>query len=277
VLFDLDGTLLDHDTASAASLRAWLPSYGLNNDEIQAAVPLWFELEQRHYPAWRAGEISFQEQRRRRIRDFLPAIGVTVGEGRLDAVFAEHLAGYQASWVAFDDAEPALRRVAAAGLRIGVLTNGFQAQQIAKLDAIGLRDLCGPVFASSELPAGKPDPRAYVEACQRLRVEPGHTMMVGDNYELDVLAARAAGLAAIHLDRSAHRSEPADRRITTCMTSSHDQSHSTTEPDSADSPLPAFTSSTIERQADVRCSHTAGSVLTCVLASPHAAARDPTC
>jgi putative hydrolase of the HAD superfamily len=39
--------------------------------------------------------------------------------------------------------------------------------------------------------------------------------MVGDNYELDVLAARAAGLSAIHLDRSADRSEPAGDRIST--------------------------------------------------------------
>jgi putative hydrolase of the HAD superfamily len=39
--------------------------------------------------------------------------------------------------------------------------------------------------------------------------------MVGDNYELDVLAARPAGLQAIQLDRSADRAEPADDRIST--------------------------------------------------------------
>jgi putative hydrolase of the HAD superfamily len=39
--------------------------------------------------------------------------------------------------------------------------------------------------------------------------------MVGDNYEIDVAAARAAGLRAIHLDRSADRAEPAGDRIST--------------------------------------------------------------
>ena len=215
VLFDMDGTLLDHESATAAALRAWLPSYGLSHEDIEAVIPLWSDLEHRHYPAWRAGEISFQEQRRRRIRDFLPAVGRTVQAAQLDAVFAEYLTCYEAAWAAFDDAAPALQRIAAAGHRIGVLTNGDQAQQTAKLAAIGLLDLCGPVFASSQLPAAKPDRRAYIEACRRLHVGPAHALMVGDNYELDVLAARAAGLSAIHLDRSADRSEPAGDRIST--------------------------------------------------------------
>jgi putative hydrolase of the HAD superfamily len=220
VLFDLDGTLVDHESATAAALRAWLPSYGLSHEDIEAAIPLWSDLERRHYPAWRAGQISFSEQRRRRIRDFLPAVGKTavgstVQADRLDAMFAEYLTRYEAAWAAFDDAAPALRRAAVAGCRIGVLTNGDHDQQTAKLAATGLLDLSGPVFASSGLPAAKPDRRAFIEACHRLHADPAHTLMVGDNYEIDVAAARAAGLRAIHLDRSADRAEPVGDRIST--------------------------------------------------------------
>lgn len=215
-LFDLDGTLLDHEAATAAALRAWLPSYGLGREDIEAVIPVWSVLEQQHYPAWRAGQISFAEQRRRRIRDFLPAVGQAVPAGQLDAVFAEYLTCYEAAWTAFDDAAPALRRIAAAGLRAGVLTNGDQAQQTAKLAAAGQLDLSGPVFASSGLPAAKPERRAYHEACRRLQVAPGRALMVGDNYDLDVLAARAAGLlSAINLDLSANRTQPASDPIRT--------------------------------------------------------------
>jgi putative hydrolase of the HAD superfamily len=93
VLFDLDGTLVDHQAATAAALRAWLPSYGLRQEDIEAAIPVWCGLEQQH-PAWQAGQISFAEQRRRRIRDFLPAIGQVVQAGQLDAVFAGYLTCY---------------------------------------------------------------------------------------------------------------------------------------------------------------------------------------
>ncbi len=215
VLFDLDGTLLDHETATAAALRAWLPAYGLSQDAIEALIPVWSGLGRRHYPAWRAGQISFAEQRRRRLRDFLPALGQDVTDDRLDVVFAEYLSCYAAAWTAFGDAAPALRRIAASGLRTGVLTNGDQDQQTAKLGATGLLDLCGPVLASSQLPAAKPDRRAYLEACRRLHTSPEKTLMVGDNYDLDVLAAEAAGLSAVHLDRSAACTGPAGNRIST--------------------------------------------------------------
>lgn len=215
VLFDLDGTLLDHDASSAAAIRSWLPTYGVARSDIEAVIPHWFELEQQHYPAWRAGEISFQEQRRRRTRDFFRALGIAVRAENLDAVFAQYLAGYEAAWTAFDDAAPALHRVAARGLRIGVLTNGDFAQQTAKLTAIALLDYCGPVFASSALPAARPDRRAFTEACHGLDVSPAQVLMVGDNYEIDILGARSAGLPAVHLDRSAACSAPDRERIST--------------------------------------------------------------
>jgi putative hydrolase of the HAD superfamily len=50
VLFDLDGTLLDHESAAAAALRAWLPSYGLSRQDIEAAISLWADLERRPTP-----------------------------------------------------------------------------------------------------------------------------------------------------------------------------------------------------------------------------------
>jgi putative hydrolase of the HAD superfamily len=215
VLFDLDGTLLDHDTSSATAIRSWLPAYGVAPSDIKAAIPHWLELEQQHYPAWRAGEITFSEQRRRRTRDFFAALGIPIRAEELDAAFAHYLVGYEAAWTAFDDAAQALHRVAACGLRIGVLTNGDLAEQTAKLAAIGLFDHGGPVFASSALPAAKPDRRAFAEACRCLDVHPAQALMVGDNYEIDVLGARAAGLSAIHLDRSARHPDPDRERIST--------------------------------------------------------------
>jgi putative hydrolase of the HAD superfamily len=202
VIFDLDGTLLDHDKAQRAALHSWLPEYSLSAGQIEQLVPLWFALEVRHYPAWRRGEVTFQEQRRRRLRDFLPAAGITAEEARLDAIFEGYLAGYEQSWEAYDDARDALRRVRDAGLVVAVLTNGDVSQQTSKLRATGLIDLCGTVFASSELPAAKPDPRAYAAVCEGLGVRPADALMVGDNYELDVVAAKAAGLGAVHIDRS---------------------------------------------------------------------------
>jgi putative hydrolase of the HAD superfamily len=200
VIFDLDGTLMDHEASVTTALRAWLPSLGARpTDDLAAA---WFAAEERHFPAWQAREISWQEQRRRRLRDFLPLIGHPVGtEAELDAVFAGYAASYEAAWTRFDDVLPALHDLAVLGLPTAVLTNGTAAQQNAKVAAIGLSGTIGPVFTAEELGAAKPEARAFLSVCERLEVEPGAALHVGDRYNLDVVAARAAGLAAVHLDR----------------------------------------------------------------------------
>jgi putative hydrolase of the HAD superfamily len=200
VIFDLDGTLLDHVGSVTTALRNWLPT--LRATATEDLVTEWFEAEHRYFPAWRSREISFAEQRRRRLRDFLPLLNIAPGDDHaLDAAFAGYLSHYEAAWTKFDDVDLALAQLDRTHLRIALLTNGTVEQQTAKLKAIGLDGRVGPVCTAEALGAAKPDPTAYLAVCDELGVEPDSAVHIGDLYDLDVLAARAAGLRAIHLDR----------------------------------------------------------------------------
>jgi putative hydrolase of the HAD superfamily len=200
VVFDLDGTLLDHDAAVARALEAWLPLLGV--DATEDLVTAWRRAEQQHFPAWRDRRISFPEQRRRRLRDFLPLIGLEAGgDHHLDRLFEGYLACYEAAWTKFDDVDSALALLRARGIATAVLTNGTEEQQHAKLAAVGLLAAVGPVLTAEALGVAKPDPAAYLLVCRHLGVDPGAVLHVGDLHDLDVVAARAAGLRAVHLDR----------------------------------------------------------------------------
>jgi putative hydrolase of the HAD superfamily len=59
------------------------------------------------------------------------------------------------------------------------------------------------VSTSQSLGVSKPAAEAYHLTCKALGTEPAETLMIGDNLELDVVGARAAGLTALHLDRAA--------------------------------------------------------------------------
>jgi putative hydrolase of the HAD superfamily len=41
-------------------------------------IAAWFEAETQHFAVWQEGLIGFDEQRRRRLRDFLPEIGLRI-------------------------------------------------------------------------------------------------------------------------------------------------------------------------------------------------------
>lgn len=203
VVFDLDDTLFDHTASATTAVRDWVTELGSTaTDELLAQ---WFALERRHFDTWLAGEITHQEQRRRRLQDFLPLLDrpVPPTADEQDAAIEVYLERYRSNWVAFDDARPALDVARSNGWRIGVLTNGKTVQQNAKLAKIGLAGLIDVVATSESLGAGKPAPSAYHYICKALGVEPAEALMIGDNLELDVVAARAAGLTAVHLDRAA--------------------------------------------------------------------------
>lgn len=199
VLLDLDGTLVDQEGAVAAALRSWLPALGVA--PTAEVLELWRVVQERHLVAWRERTITFPEQRRRRLRDFLPAVGVSYVDEDLDTVFDGYLRAYESSWRAYDDVADALALIAAAGLATAVLTNGTIEQQNDKLARVGLAGRVGPVYTVEDLGVAKPHAGAFLGACERWGLPPGAVLSVGDRHDLDVLPARAAGLQAVHLDR----------------------------------------------------------------------------
>jgi putative hydrolase of the HAD superfamily len=75
------------------------------------------------------------------------------------------------------------------------------------------------VVDSNRVGFSKPDLRIFAQAVRLLGTDPGETLHVGDSYERDIVAARAAGLRAAWLvDGTRPVSEPlpgtADFQIT---------------------------------------------------------------
>jgi putative hydrolase of the HAD superfamily len=206
VLFDLDGTLMDHDAARVAGLQAhvaeWLP--GTDSGELARLHLEWRRLEALHYEEYARGRCSFAEQRRRRARGVHAAFGRALAcDAEADAWFAGYLGHYRAAWRAFEDVLPALASLASAhpDLKLGIVTNGEGEPQRAKLTAIGLADHFPVLVASGEVGVAKPDPAIFTLACERLGVQPARTAHVGDRLDLDAHAAASAGLRGIWLDR----------------------------------------------------------------------------
>lgn len=206
LLFDLDGTLMDHEAARMVGLQthlsSWLP--GLEPDELARLGEEWRRLEALHYDQYTRGECTFAEQRRRRVRGMHAVLKREPGnELEVDAWFAGYLRHYRGAWRAFDDALPALTALAAArpDLALGVVTNGEGEPQRAKLATIGLGERFPIVVASGEEGVAKPDAAIFARACERLEVEQAHTAHVGDRLDLDAEAAATAGLHGIWLDR----------------------------------------------------------------------------
>ncbi|WP_131742352.1 HAD family hydrolase [Actinomadura roseirufa] len=198
VLFDLDGTLFDHDAAAATAIAASFPA-----EDAAPLVRRWLELTEEAIDRYLAGELSFADQRRARIIGLARDLGLGSWDtGRADAWFAGYAGRYASAWRAFPDAVPALAVLAAGGTRLGVITNGRAEQQRAKIERIGLANRLPYVLASSEAGFAKPAAEIFHAACAGLDLPPDAAVYVGDKLGTDARAAAAAGLAGVWLDRS---------------------------------------------------------------------------
>lgn len=204
VLFDVDGTLVDHDGAAAEGVRQWLTANGWADEgTLDRLVSDWDAIAEVHFTAYQARLTTLQGQRRLRLLDFLPRVGIDPSgwsDARLDDLFGTYLVAYEVAWRPFPDALPclgALRPVA----RVAVLSNGDQGQQEKKVSRTGLGRYVDVVLTSDQLGVAKPDPAVFELACIRVGVSPQAAVYVGDRLEVDALAATAAGLRGIWLNR----------------------------------------------------------------------------
>ena len=203
LLLDLDGTLLDHRAAADAAAAAWAATLlppGRCPDDLPAR---WAALEEHHVSRAERGEISWQQQRRERLRELflLLELEQAADDEELDAHFARFLSHYETSWTPYADVADAFAAWRQAGLRIAVLTNGVGEQQWRKLRALGVDADVEFVVALDDLGVGKPDPRVYAEACRRFGLPPAEVVYVGDDVVRDAVGATACGLTGVWLDR----------------------------------------------------------------------------
>jgi putative hydrolase of the HAD superfamily len=198
IFFDVDDTLVDH---SSAEREAALLFYRRFSDQLggldgETFYTRWHAAAQRHFAAYNAGEISYQEQRRRRVREFL---GAALSDRDADELFAMYLAGYESRWVLFPDVLPCLD--ALRDRRLGIISNnGIDATRL-KLRRMQIIDRFVDVVTPETVRASKPDRRIFEAACARLDVPPGEAMYVGDQLSTDARAAAAVGLTGVWLNR----------------------------------------------------------------------------
>lgn len=194
VLFDLDNTLLD--TAGVERrrwahvvplLRTWFPDV---DEPVLAARYRGFSTGRREVDL---GLREYDDFRHARLIHALEPWGVPIAPVVHEYLkLSNALADTIAPLPGHDETIAAAR---AAGLAVGILTNGPSAWQRRKLELTGIGDLVDAVAISAELGVAKPDPVAFHRACELLGVPPAATAMVGDSEPFDMAGARAAGLA----------------------------------------------------------------------------------
>lgn len=110
--------------------------------------------------------------------------------------FSEHSL---AAPVVMPHAHEVLRELRARGLRLGIVTNGWEEAQTRCLEGCGLMGLVDDVVISGGVGLSKPGPAIYHLALDRLGVTAAEAWFVGDSPRNDVWGPGQVGLRTAYL------------------------------------------------------------------------------
>jgi putative hydrolase of the HAD superfamily len=199
VLFDLDDTLLDAESAWRLGVGHMLTERDATGVGTEDALAAWGRVFPHWFDRYLRGEISVSDSRIGRMREWAGLVGVGLPEGEELAWFATYAEGYRRGWTLFPDAPGAL--TALRRLPLALVTNGDGVQQREKVSTLALDRVFDVVLVSSEVGVPKPEPGIFLAAAAQLGVAPDRCLMVGDRLDRDVAGALAAGMQAAWLQR----------------------------------------------------------------------------
>jgi len=200
VLFDLDGTLIEHtrdirdlccETFEAFADRLppitqaqfWETFWPKNRD-------MWYMMVDGVLP----GDVA-------RLYSFTNTLRALEADERLAGPMLQDWEDrIIAATRLFDDALPVIRRLRSAGMRLGIVTNGYTAMQSRKVRHHGLTPHLDFVLVSEAVGAHKPDKAIFDLALARAEAAAQRALFVGDTPSADIEGARNAGLHAALVD-----------------------------------------------------------------------------
>jgi len=220
MLFDIDGTLIDHKKAQKLALHDFFTDHCADLDtDCETFIVLWSKAGEHYFGKYMSGDVSFHDIRPLRCQSVFSSCNVTLSWDDARRLFHTYLSYYERHWTLFDDVLPCIEKCEA--MPMGVISNGDSSEQRKKLKATGLSDLFEAVVISEDIGTPKPSPDIFAHAVDALGTFPQETYYIGDDLHADVYGSANAGLKPVYLRRYG---EPCPEDVRTSITSLHELS-----------------------------------------------------
>ena len=164
--------------------------------------------ESAHQPLWKRSNAARDEFFGEYERLLLEGAGVEVSRDLALQVFAR-VRDTPRGFALYDDVLNALGALKRRGIVLALITN-IRGDANTLCREQGLFPAMDFAVGSEEVGAGKPDPAIFLEALHRAGTEPQETIHVGDQYDTDVMGAKAVGIHPVLLDRDNLKADVTD-------------------------------------------------------------------
>ncbi|OPA81220.1 L-2-haloalkanoic acid dehalogenase [Paenibacillus selenitireducens] len=184
IIFDLDGTLLDRDTSLLDFIyKQYERVTAFHHVDVQDYAERFIALDQRGY-VWK--DKVYQTL----IEEFKANI-------TWEELLQDYTEKFQYHCKGFPHLVEMLDFLRAQGMKLAIITNGYEEFQANNIRALGIEDYFDVIMISEREGLRKPDPEIFRRTLELLGVTAEDSIYVGDHPINDVVASRKVGMQAI--------------------------------------------------------------------------------
>lgn len=198
IFFDLDNTLWNFEKNSEFAMRSTFEYF--MPDSPKSDFNQFFTAYSKHNHAlwgmYRKKEIGKKELIKRRFQDSFSELGILgVDPERMNAFYLNEMPKQKRL---YEGVIETLHYLKTKRYKMFIITNGFREVQHKKLENSGLKPFIEKIFTSEEVKTPKPGREIFEYAIKSANAKKSNSLMIGDDWEVDIMGAANFGLDAIH-------------------------------------------------------------------------------
>ena len=199
IFVDLDDTIWDFTANSKVALKTVYERYQLDNQcSYDVFIKEYLLINEQLWSLYHHGKIEKDFLKRERFRASFDRCGIICeSPERFDYDYLETIVTLKK---VVAGAPKLLQHLKKRG-SVNVLSNGFANLQFRKLQSAGLDRYIDLMVLSDDIGVTKPDKRLFDYALEKAKANAETTLMIGDNYDADILGAYNAGWKTIFFNR----------------------------------------------------------------------------
>ena len=195
VFFDLDHTLWDFDKNSALTFQKIFTVHKVEIDMV-SFLKTYEPINLNYWKLYREERIDKASLRYGRLRDTFDILKYSINDDlihQLSLDYIEHFTTFNHLFEGTVDLLDYLH----AKYELHIITNGFEEVQMRKMTSSNINHYFKTITYSEMAGVKKPNPVIFDHALRVANAKPDESIMIGDNYEADILGALNVGYDVI--------------------------------------------------------------------------------
>ncbi|MDT0650540.1 YjjG family noncanonical pyrimidine nucleotidase [Autumnicola edwardsiae] len=198
VFFDLDHTLWDFDKNSGLTFTEIFKKWKIPL-ELEEFLEVYLKINIRYWELYRNDKISKEALRYGRLKDSFDMLKYKTTDDVIYGLSKDYIEFLPRNKHLVEGTLEILQYLKR-NYKLHIITNGFDEVQSRKMITSGVFDFFQTITTSEEAGVKKPHKKIFQKALEKAEAAAETSVMIGDNYEADILGSEKLGLQTIYFD-----------------------------------------------------------------------------